>query len=120
MVETDSLTPTKIITAMEAGSFYASTGVTLKKIVSDENQLKIVVDKAKDTQYLIEFIGAFKNDKETRVLQRADETNSTFQLNPNLLFVRARITASTLKENPFQEGDFEMAWTQPILVNSAN
>ena len=31
------------------------------------------------------------------------------------IYVRARVVSSTIKANPYQEGDHEMAWTQPVV-----
>jgi hypothetical protein len=32
------------------------------------------------------------------------------------IYVRARVTSSKVKENPYREGEFEMAWTQPLVT----
>ncbi len=32
------------------------------------------------------------------------------------LYVRAVITSSKKKENPYRKGEFETAWTQPVVV----
>jgi hypothetical protein len=32
------------------------------------------------------------------------------------LYVRARVVSDRVQENPFAEGDLEMAWTQPVPV----
>jgi hypothetical protein len=39
----------------------------------------------------------------------------SFTVTGDYLFVRAKITSSKLQTNPFQEGDFEKAWTQPVF-----
>jgi|GEM_PF-6468231 hypothetical protein len=44
-VSTVSLNPRSLITAMEAGEFYASTGVELKELILKNNELSIKVKK---------------------------------------------------------------------------
>ena len=41
---------------------------------------------------------------------------ASFIVTDDYLFVRARITSNKIQPNPFQEGDYEMAWTQPVMV----
>jgi len=36
------------------------------------------------------------------------------------LYIRAKIISSRKHPNPYAEGDFEMAWTQPILLYTKN
>jgi predicted metal-dependent phosphoesterase TrpH len=114
MVLADSLNPSSLIRAMEAGQFYASTGVTLEQVTVNDKELTIEIKTEPDVTYEIEFIGATKNDTQTRVLKTTRNTKSSIQITPDHLFVRARVTSSRLKPNPFQEGDHEMAWTQPV------
>jgi hypothetical protein len=45
MVWADSLNPKSLITAMEAGDFYASTGVSLKELAFEHNKLSVEVNK---------------------------------------------------------------------------
>ena len=66
MVQADSLSPAALISAMEAGDFYATTGVILSRIDFENNQLDIEVDPALDTQYEISFIGCTKEDRQVR------------------------------------------------------
>ena len=114
MVQSKSLDPKSIIETMEAGNFYASTGVTLKELEQEENELELEIQAEAGVSYTIEFIGVKKGSNKSEVFETVSGTEASFKLTKETLFVRARISSSKIKENPFQEGDFEMAWTQPI------
>lgn len=114
MVRSKALTPEALIAAMEAGDFYASTGVSLEDVRFANGQLDIRIQPETGVTYTIEFIGAGKGTKKSEVLKTVAGTTATFKVTGSHQFVRARITSSKLKPNPFQEGDHEMAWTQPV------
>lgn len=114
MVRAAALTPESLIAAMEAGDFYASTGVVLENISFSNNLLDVRVKAEAGVTYTMEFIGARKGKKAAEVLQTAKGTAAQFNVSRRYRFVRVRITSSKLKPNPFQEGDREMAWTQPV------
>ncbi len=115
MIRSEKLETAALITAMEAGNFYASTGVTLREVSFDNDELKIGVATAEGVNYKIEFIGVLKNENESRVLKSVEGVEGSFIVTDEYLFVRAKITSSKLQTNPFQEGDFESAWTQPVF-----
>jgi hypothetical protein len=115
MVQAEKLDAASLISAMEAGNFYASIGVSLKHVSFDDNQLKIEVAAQEGVTYKIEFIGAAKNDTDSRVLHTVEGTTAVFEVTPDFLFVRAKITSSKVQTNPFMEGDLERAWTQPVV-----
>lgn len=115
MVLADSLKPGSLIQALEVGNFYASTGVTLEKLEQSDHLISIKVKAEPGVKYTIEFIGAKKNTEETTVLSKTVATEANFQLTDEYQFVRARVTSDKLKPNPYQERDFEMAWTQPMV-----
>jgi len=114
MVNSKSLDAKSIIETMEAGNFYASTGVTLASLEQDENEIELEVKAEAGVSYTIEFIGVRKGSDKSEVFETVNGTEASFELTKEILFVRARISSSKIKENPFQEGDYEMAWTQPI------
>lgn len=117
MVQSENLDPASLITAMEAGRFYSSTGVTLTALSFDNNEIQLEVAQEQDVTYIIDFVGLKKGEKESYTLQTTNETKATFKIKDEYLFVRARVTSNKLKPNPFQEGDFEMAWTQPVMYS---
>lgn len=116
MVQAESLNAGALIEAMEAGRFYSSTGVSINLVEFENNELKIKVAAEAGVTYKIEFIGVLKNDSESHVLKAVDGTESSFVVTDEYLFVRAKITSSKLQTNPFYDGDFEVAWTQPVVA----
>lgn len=114
MVNSKSLDAKSIIETMEAGNFYASTGVTLASLEQEENEIELEVKAEAGVNYTIEFIGVRKGSDKSEVFETVNGTEASFELTKEMLFVRARVRSSKIKENPFQEGDYEMAWTQPI------
>lgn len=117
MVYTDSLNAGSLIEAMEAGDFYGSTGVTLQELAFEENMLKLRVAAEEGVKYRVQFIGAKLGDTATSVLKEVEATAAEFEVEDGLQFVRARVFSDRLKVNPFQEGDYEMAWTQPVRLS---
>lgn len=115
MVHADSLTPASLIHAMEAGEFYASTGVTLKDVTFRNNNLSLRVDAEQGVNYTVEFIGVKKGGQQSEILEKVTGTEAEFMVTDSYMFVRCRITSDKIKTNPFQEGEYEMAWTQPVV-----
>ena len=61
-----------LISAMETGDFYASTGVFLEKLYMDQDEIKIVIDSEVGVNYEIAFMG----------YQKGAEEVVTFKKNP--------------------------------------
>nr|MBI1228489.1 histidinol-phosphatase [Cytophagales bacterium] len=114
MVRADSLEPGSLIDALEAGEFYATTGVTLEDFSFDNNRLNIAVAAEAGIDYTIEFIGCKKGEKETTVLKTVTGNTASFKVTPDMLFVRAKITSTKPQENPVENMKFQMAWVQPV------
>lgn len=114
MVQSKSLDPSDLILAMEAGQFYASSGVTFKQLMQGNGKIELEVSAVPGVQYTIEFIGVKKGADQSEVFKTINGTAATFNLTDEMLFVRAKITSTKKQKNPFQEGDLESAWTQPI------
>jgi hypothetical protein len=119
MVRAAELSPEAIIAAMEKGDFYASTGVSLKQVEARKGKLSVQVDAKPNTTYTIQFWGAQainrSDEPERKLLKEVKGTSASYALNKRDLFVRAKITSDTPQANPFQEGDVETAWTQPLV-----
>lgn len=115
MVKAKSLKPEALIEAMEAGSFYASTGVKLNNITYKNHELAVDIKAEKPYQYVIEFVGVKKGEDKSVVLNKIAGTTAKFKVTKEYSFVRIRITSSKEKQNPFQDHDPEMAWTQPVV-----
>jgi hypothetical protein len=118
MVQAEELSPEALIRSLEAGDFYASSGVSLKKISYQKDRIKVKVDPEKGVNYTIEFMGTLREDlqKTGVVLQRSAGKNGLYKFQGTELFVRARIVSDKRKENPYQKGEVEKAWLQPVRV----
>ncbi len=142
MVLADKLTPESLIAAMEAGRFYASSGVTLERVTSSSEGLDVTVKVDSDVKYTLEFLGTRrgfdansepvldKDGKEVRatrrysddigkVLARVEGTTASYRFTGDELYARARITSSRKHPNPSEVGEFERAWTQPAIGPAA-
>lgn len=116
MVRAKELTPASLIAAMEQGSFYATTGVELADVKTEKRALKVVVQEQPGVTYRIQFWGAQQSGKEGKLLKEVKGTEGVYTLKEKDLFVRAKVISSRLQDNPFQKGDYESAWTQPITA----
>jgi len=118
MVRARQLTAASLIEAMEQGAFYATTGVELKEVIFKNKTLEIQVKPAEGIAYTIQFWGATKNEgKGGQLLKEIKGITGKYKLRENDLYVRAKIISTKLKENPYQRGDLETAWTQPVTPN---
>ncbi|MCB1209912.1 MAG: hypothetical protein KDK97_11320 [Verrucomicrobiales bacterium] len=139
MVRAEKLEPDAIIRAMQAGDFYASSGVTLDEVSFDKSkgELRVKVEARDGVKHVVEFHGTRKNyDRAvTRVaspvgdgsperlqhsptvggvLARVEGDEAVYTLKGDELFVRATITSDAAATNPSYEGEKQMAWTQPV------
>jgi hypothetical protein len=104
---------------MEAGEFYASTGVELKDLILENNKLSIEVKKETGITYQISFIGCKKGKTEPEQFMSVEGDKASFELTNDILFVRSKITSSKLHENPIEDLLYEIAWTQPVITKTA-
>ena len=118
MVHSDTLSAKSLVNAMEAGRFYASTGVKLQRLETKKGKLFVETTIEPGTLFTIDFIGCMKGETETRVLKSVRKHKANFKLPENLLFVRCKITSSKKQDNPIEDMIYEMAWTQPVVVGS--
>jgi len=114
MVKAKALTPEALLASLEAGQFYSSTGVILENISFDNNKLEVAVKPEPGVRYTIEFVGVLQGEEKSTVLKKVTGTKAKFKVDQKYLFVRARIVSTKKKDNPYQEDDVEMAWTQPV------
>jgi len=141
MVRARRLTPESLIAAMEAGDFYASTGVRLKEIRFDGGRLSIEIEPEAGVTYTTQFIGTRRsydkrtepvigqNGKELIGLRRYSKDVGTtlaevkgasphYTLKGDELYARAKIISSKSQVNPYKAGDLETAWTQPVVLKA--
>lgn len=117
MVQADELTPEAIVTAMEAGNFYGSTGVMLETVVFKSKALTIKVQPESGVNYRIQFWGTKQGaprEQMGQLLKEVEGTEASYPLADNDLYVRAKIISDKPQDNPYQPGDTETAWTQPV------
>lgn len=114
MVQADSLEAGALIRAMEAGRFYASTGVMLDEIRHRRNKLSIKVRKEPGVQYRIQFIGCRTGEQQTSVLKEVSGTHAAYRIGSDLLFVRVKVISDKRHANPIEALLYEAAWTQPV------
>lgn len=142
MVLANALQPDALIDALEAGRFYSSSGVNLKKIEWLENGLAIEIQEEEGVTWTTEFIGTSKGFDPTsepvldadgkelpvtrrysndvgRVLATVTGPNPRYTFQGDELYVRAKITSSQLHPNPSEVGDVECAWIQPVYGPAA-
>ncbi len=101
VVRAKKLEAKEILTNMEAGQFYASTGVELEDIRVTSSKLEIRIRTKGDFKYTTEFIGSGG-----RVLYKTVSNPAVYTLSDSTGYVRTRVTDS---------GGF-MAWVQPVFV----
>jgi hypothetical protein len=114
MVNATELTPASLIAAMEAGEFYASTGVSLKSISFSDGLLTVEVDAERGINYKIEFIGVRKDETKSDVVNTVKGASGQFRVTADYLFVRARVISDKKRTNPVEEVEYGMAWVQPV------
>lgn len=143
MVRAKHLTAESIVRAMEAGDFYSTSGVTLSDVRREKDQLSVSIQAEPGVTYRTQFIGTRKgystatellnppDGKAQRtlphrryskdigaVLAEVNGANASYTLRGDEIYVRAKIISSKAKVNGSVAGEFETAWTQP-LVNEA-
>lgn len=122
-VKSNKLTANAIVKAMRNGDFYSSTGVQLKKIKANRKSISLSIIPEEGVTYRTDFIGSrLVNGKVVEVGEVLACTNALkpkYKIKGDELYVRARITSSRKHPNPFAEGDYEMAWVQPVIGPAA-
>lgn len=115
MVNAARLEANQLAEALLAGNFYASSGVYLHRVDTRDGHLRVHIKPVDGVQYKILFLGVRRGESHTTVFKEAEGLEASYRLLEDDLFVRAKVISSTHHPNPFQKGDFEVAWTQPVL-----
>ncbi|WP_166828028.1 CehA/McbA family metallohydrolase domain-containing protein [Thalassoroseus pseudoceratinae] len=138
MVLAKELESETIVEAMEAGQFYSSSGVELRKVISSDQGLRVEVEPEEGVTYQIDFIGTRTgydpegkpvldakgqpmrvtmqySDDIGKVLKTVTGTTADYQFEGDELYVRARVTSSKAHPNPSEVGEKERAWVQPLV-----
>lgn len=121
MVRATELTADALVTAIENGDFYASSGVVLDRVRSTSSSLSIDIAAQGDGTYVTEFIGTRRGSDEIgEVLARVPGEHATYLFRGDELFVRATVTSSVPADNPVFEGQLRQAWVQPVVLDDGN
>lgn len=138
MVRAAKLDIADLIAAMEAGDFYASSGVTLSDVRRDKDRLSLEIAAEPGVTYTTKFIGTRKGYDAAhqpvtdaagailRVTQRYSKdigsvlatvvgASASYTLKGDEIYVRAHVVSSKSMADPAVEGELEQAWTQPLV-----
>ncbi len=138
MVKAPHLTAEAIIRGIDAGDFYASSGVILNEVVRDGDEYRLSIRTEPGVTYKTEFIATSKganldakpvldrNGKDLpvtreyspeigKVVAESTDARPVYKLTGKELYVRAKVTSSKPHPNPYAQGDVEVAWTQPVV-----
>jgi hypothetical protein len=142
MVRAKHLTAESIVKAMEAGDFYATSGVSLRDVKREKNRLSVTIEPQPGVTYRTQFIGTRKGTSTASelipppkgpqrtlphrryskdigaVLTEVSGTTASYAFRGDEIYVRAKVISSKPKVNGSVGEEFETAWTQP-LVNEA-
>jgi len=141
MVRSTALTPEALLSAMDSGDYYATTGVYLEDVAFDarRRKLSVKVQAAPGVQYRIRFITTKRGFDQTvhmverpaekgrgdrtipvysedigRTVALVDGVKASYRMADDDLYVRARIESDVPSEDaPHYHPDVEVAWTQP-------
>jgi hypothetical protein len=139
MVRASHLSPESIVKAMEAGDFYATTGVGLRDIRFNGRQVLLEIDPEDGVTYTTEFIGTRKgfvqssgrtatSVKEPQAMPIRDHerhgigallaevvgTSPSYTFAGDEIYVRAKVTSSEKKGSSVGVVR-KVAWTQPLV-----
>ena len=140
MVRAKHLTAESIVKAMEAGDFYATSGVTLNDVKQEKNRLSVSIKSEPGVTYRTQFIGTRKGTSTASelipppagqpqrtlphrryskdigaVLSEVTGTTASYAFRGDEIYVRAKVISSKPKVNGSVADEFETAWTQPLV-----
>ena len=102
VVNAPALEAGPIMEALEAGRFYASTGVILDDVVVSGSRLEVHIRPLGSFKFTTTFIGSGG-----RVLKKVHGPNAVFELEAPEAYVRARV----------EDSGGSVAWVQPVWVD---
>jgi hypothetical protein len=90
-----------LLTAMERGDFYASTGVELTDYQVTDKAMTVTVKQTAFSKYRVQFIG-----KSGKLLAEVTESPATYSFRGDEGYVRAKVV----------ESNGQFAWCQPVML----
>ena len=138
VVRAANLTPGSLFDAMEAGDFYASTGVRLADIKRTSTSIDLRIEEDQGVTYNTQFIGTrkgFDSSSEageqptnsvqavTRqysrdigtILAEVPGSSPAYHCKGDEIYVRAKVISSKKRSFPHPPEENEVAWEQPIV-----
>jgi hypothetical protein len=115
MVRAGACTPAALIAAIEAGDFYASSGVVLDEVTFDGRTMTIDIAAQGDARYVTEFVGTRRGGEPGEVFARIQGLQPRYTARGDELFLRATVTSSLRADNPVWDDQPRQAWVQPVL-----
>jgi hypothetical protein len=126
MVKAPHLTAEAVVRGLEAGDFYASTGVVLDEVARDGDTYRLAIRAEPGVTYRTQFVATMKDANPLpvtgdyspeigKVVAESADPTPSYKLTGNELYVRAKVTSSKPHPNPYAKGDVEVAWTQPVV-----
>jgi hypothetical protein len=103
MIRARHATEAEVLTALEAGDCYATTGVVLGDVSARGGELALDVDPQWDLHYRTTFLG-----RDGRILDAQDGLSARYRLRRGDGYVRANVSDS----------DGLVAWTQPLFEDA--
>jgi hypothetical protein len=136
MVRSERLEAPSLVAALEAGDFYASSGVSLRGLERVGNTQRIEVEAEPGVTYTIRFVGTRRGFDATRspvMSAKGEPIRATWRYSDRIgetlavsvghraqytakgdeLYVRAVVTSSKRITNPYRKGETAAAWLQP-------
>jgi len=104
-----------LIAAMQAGDFYASTGVELLDVGFDGQELIVDVASLPGETYTTRFLGAREGGEAGELLLETTDDPATYTCTGDELYVRAIVTSSEEEPNSTTAGALKRAWVQPVV-----
>ncbi len=101
VVRSSELSQEAIVSALAAGDFYASSGVTLAELETSRSDIYLRVEPEKGALYWTDFIG-----KDGMILSQVEGTEAVYRIRGDEGYVRAQVMSSR---------GFK-AWTQPVFL----
>ena len=138
MIRAPYLSAEAVVRALEVGDFYGSTGVALKDVRRTGNTLHVSIQPEPGVAYTTQFLVTLRDadlsstprkdqegkplavthlysDQVGKVAAEVKGPEAVYQITGKELYVRAKVISSKLHPNPYQKGDVEIAWTQPVI-----
>jgi hypothetical protein len=114
-VRARSLDPESLLRAMNAGDFYASSGVTLDEVVRSAAGLDLRIAADPGVSYRTRFIGTRRGGAPGELLAEVEGPAASYRFRGDELYVRATVVSSRPHPDGYDPGDLESAWVQPAL-----